>query len=312
LTLGTEFRWQFNQHLHNYDVFPYLAGPDLKKDSLVQGYYLQDEYHILKQLILTAGVRVDHYENSGTTTNPKAALVWKPRSSTVVRLTYGEAFRAPNSYEQYYGDGITQKGNPNLNPEKNRTAEVGVDQFIGENIRATFSGFYTEISDLLVQVTDVDGLLVFINQNKVQSRGVELGADGKWENGFSGRLSYSYQDSRYFGVSRPVPNSPHTLVKAALTAPLPLPKSFATMEMLYNSSSINAYDNKISGAAIFNLTLLNRDLLKGLDLSASIYNLFDKQYAAPSGPEHFNSLGENLREIRQDRITFRIKATYRF
>jgi outer membrane receptor for ferrienterochelin and colicins len=312
VTVGTEFRWQFNQHLHNYDVYPFSAGPDLTKDSLVQGYYLQDEYHILKNLILNAGVRIDHYENFGTTTNPRAALIWKPRDTTVLRLSYGEAFRAPNSYELYYGDGLTQKGNTNLNPEKNRTAEFGWDQFIGENIRTTFSAFYTEISDLLVQVTDIDGLLVYTNQSKVQSKGIELGTDGKWENGFSGRLSYSYQDSQYIGANRPVPNSPHTLVKASLTAPLPLQKSFATMEMLYGSSRINAYDNKIDGAAIFNLTLLNRDLLKGLDLSASIYNLFDKHYSAPSGPEHFNSLGENLREIPQDGITFRVKATYRF
>jgi outer membrane receptor for ferrienterochelin and colicins len=313
LTLGTEFRWQFNLHLHNYDVMPPAAGPDLKKDSLVQGYYLQDEYHILKQLILNAGVRIDHYENFGTTTNPRAALIWKPWNTTVLRLSYGEAFRAPNSYELYYGDGITQKGNPNLSPEKNRTFELGWDQFIGENIRTSFSGYFTRISDLLVQVTDIDGLLVFTNQNKVESKGIELGVDGKWENGFSGRLSYSYQDSQYVGaISKSVPNSPHNLVKGALTAPLPLQKSFATLEMLYGGSRINAFGDKIDGAAIFNLTLLNRDLLKGLDLSASIYNLFDKHYSAPSGPEHFNSLGENLREIPQERIAFRVKATYRF
>ena len=313
VTVGTELRWQFTQHLHNYDVMPPLAGPDLNKHSLVQGYYVQDEYHILKQLILNAGVRVDHYDNFGTTTNPRAALIWKPWTTTVLRLTYGEAFRAPNSYEQFYGDGISQKGNLNLQPEKNRTFEVGWDQFIGENIRTTFSGFSTQISDLIVQVTDTDGLLVFINQNKVESQGIELGAEGKWENGFSGRLSYSYQNSRYKDTfSTSVPNSPHNLVKGSLTAPLPLQKSFATLEMLYGSSTINAYGNKIDGAAIFNLTLLNRDFLKGLDLSASVYNLFDTHYSAPSGPEHVNYLGENLREIPQDGITFRIKATYRF
>jgi iron complex outermembrane receptor protein len=313
VTVGMEHRWQFTQHLHNYDVAPPAAGPDLNHRSLVQGYYLQDEYHILKELILNAGLRFDHYENFGSTVNPRAALIWKPRNTTVLRLTYGEAFRAPNAYELYYDDnGASQKGNPDLKPEKVRTVELGWDQFIGENIRTSFSGFYTRISDLIEQVSDTDSLLVFMNQSRVESMGIELLAEGKWENGVSGRLSYSYQNSKNLGSGQPVANSPRNMVKGALTAPLPLKKSFATLETIYTSSRLNANRDEVAGAAIFNLTLLNRDLLKGLDLSASVYNLFDTRYAAPSGPEHINSLGETLREIPQDGITFRIKATYRF
>ncbi|MFZ4854844.1 MAG: TonB-dependent receptor plug domain-containing protein [Desulfuromonadaceae bacterium] len=312
LTVGMEFRWQFTEYMHNYDDTQPLAGLELNNRSLVQGYYLQDEYHILPQLILYAGMRIDNYDNFGTTYNPRTALVWKPRKSTVLRLTYGEAFRAPNAYEQYYADGAYQKGNPDLNPEKIRTIEVGWDQYFGENIRTTATGFYTRISELLEQVTDSDGLLFYKNQNKVESKGVELQVEGKWESGFCGRLSYSYQESQYQGTDKRLANSPHTLVKGTVTAPLPLPKSFATFEMLSGSSRLNANQEKIGGATIFNLTLLNRDLLHGLDLSASVYNLFDKQYSAPAGPEHFNFLNESLREIPQDGISFRMKATYRF
>jgi len=157
-----------------------------------------------------------------------------------------------------------------------------------------------------------DGLLVFTNQSRVESKGIGLLAKGKRENGYSGRLSYSYQDTKNLGSSLPVANSPHSMVKGALTAPLPLKKSFATLETTYTGSRLNASREKVAGDAVFNLTPLNRDLLKGLDLSASVYNLFDTRYAAPSGPEHVNSLGEALREITQDGITFRIKATFRF
>jgi iron complex outermembrane receptor protein len=313
VTVGMEHRWQFTQQLQNFDVSPTTNTVlDDNHHSLVQGYYLQDEYHILKELILNAGLRIDHYDNFGSTINPRAALIWKPQDSTVLRLTYGEAFRAPNAYEQFYGDGLTQKNNPNLKPEKVHTFEFGWDQFLGENYRTSFSGFYTHISDLLEQTTDTDGLLIFTNQNKVESKGIELLAEGKWENGVSGRLSYSYQETKNLESGQSVANSPHSLVKGSLTAPLPLKKSFATLETIYTSSRLNANREKIDGAAICNLTLLNRDLLKGLDISASIYNLFDTRYSAPSGPEHINHLGEALREITQDGITFRIKATYRF
>ena len=313
LTVGMEHRWQFTQRLHNFDINPPAPGPDHNHSSLVQGYYLQDEYHILKGLILNAGLRVDKYYRFGSTINPRAALIWKPLDATVLRLSYGEAFRAPNAFEQYYEDnGLSQKGNSNLKPEKVLTVELGWDQYYGENIHTMLSGFYTHISDLLEQVVDTDGLLVFRNQNKVESKGIELQAEGKWENGFSARLSYSYQDTINLENSQPVNNSPRNLLKGSLTAPLPLKKSFATLETLYSGSRLNANRENVAGAAIFNLTLLNRELLKGLDLSASVYNLFDTRYSAPSGPEHVNSLGESLREIAQDGITFRIKATYRF
>jgi iron complex outermembrane receptor protein len=313
LTLGMEHRWQFTEQQRNFTATPtYNKILDDNHRSLVQGYYLQDEYHITDNLILNAGLRFDNYDNFGGTTNPRAALIWKPLSGTVLRLSYGEAFRAPNAYEQYYGDSVFQKGNLNLKPEKIRTVEFGWDQFIGNNLKTTATLYYTRIEDLLEQTVDPsDNQAVFMNQGKLDSKGIELQAEGKWESGFSGRLSYCYQESKKDG-GQTITNSPGSIVKGSLTAPLPLDKSFATIETLYNSARLNAAGEKINSAVIVNLTLVNRDLLKGLDISGSVYNLFDTRYAMPAGSDQTNSLGENLRSIRQDGITFRIKATYRF
>lgn len=156
-------------------------------------------------------------------------------------------------------------------------------------------------------------MMVFMNKSRVESRGGELQIEGKWENGVSGRLSYSYQDARNIDTDRPLENAPRTVAKASLTVPLPLLKQhFATIETCYGSSRLNASGESVAGAAIVNLTLLSRELLKGLDLSASLYNLFDTRYSLPAGPEQVNSLGESLQGIRQDGITFRVKAAWRF
>ncbi len=314
LSVGTEQRWQFTQRQRNFDVVP-PSGYTLNdsRHNFVQGYYLQDEWHIWNNLILNAGLRGDIYNNFGGTVNPRAALIWKPRDSTVLRLSYGEAFRAPSAYELYYGDQVGMKGNPRLEPEKNRTLELGWSEFFNDNCRLSVNGFYVWISNLLEQVNDpADNMLVFRNQGRVESRGVELQVEGKWENGFSGRIGYTYQDADNRESGRFVTNSPRNLVKAAVTAPLPLRKTFATLEMFYGGSRLNSWGEKIGGAAVVNLTLLARDLVKGLDVSASVYNLFDTRYGAPASTDNFNSLGERLRTIRQDGITFRIKATYRF
>ena len=314
VTLGMEHRWQFTEHQRNFNVSPFPSTLlDDNHKNVVQGYYLQDAYHILNSLILNAGLRYDHYDNLGGTTNPRLALIWKPLNSTVLRLSYGEAFRAPNAYEQYYGDNVYQKGNHVLKPEKVQTLELGWEQFIGNHFKTTATGYFTRINNLLSQTVDPsDGMLVFMNQGTLETKGIELQGEGKLENGLGGRLSYCYQDTKRTGVDQVLTNSPTSVAKVSVTTPLPLKRSFATVETLYSSARLNAAGEKVAGAAFVNVTLLNRDLLKGLDLSASLYNLFDTRLAMPASSDQTNSLGENLRSIPLDGINFRIKATYRF
>lgn len=314
VTLGTEQRWQFDQQQHNFNTTP--AYQNILSDthaSYVQGYYLQDEYHLLNNLILNAGIRYDHYSTFGGTWNPRAAVIWKPFDSSILRLSYSEAFRAPNAFELHYNDTTSTKGNADLKPEKIRMVELSYDQYIGNNLRTNITGFYSRISDLLEQVTDPgDGLLQYRNQSRVETKGIELQADGKWENGFSGRISYSYQEAKNLDTGLLLNNAPRNLLKAALTAPLPAGKTFATLETCYTGSRTNSNQQTVAGAAVVNLTFLNRDLIKGLELSGSVYNLFDTRYAVPAAGEHSNSLGEQLQSITQDGISFRLKISYRF
>jgi len=314
VTLGMEHRWQFTEQQRNFNVSP--SSNTLLDDNhknVVQGYYFQDAYHILNNLILNAGLRYDHYDNLGSTINPRVALIWKPLNSTVLRLSYGEAFRAPNAYEQYYGDNVYQKGNPVLKSEKVHTLELGWEQFIGNYFKTTVTGYFTRINNLLSQTVDPsDNMLVFMNQGSLETKGIELQGEVKFENGFSGRLSYCYQDTKRTGEDQVLTNSPTSIAKVSVTTPLPLKRSFATVETLYSSARLNATGTQIAGAAIVNVTLLNRDLLKGLDFSASLYNLFDTRLTMPASSDQTNSLGESLRSIPLDGINFRIKATYRF
>jgi hypothetical protein len=60
-----------------------------------------------------------------------------------------------------------------------------------------------------------DTVLVFKNLDKVEA---EL--DGKWDNGISGRVSYSFQDVTDGKTGQTLANSPRNLAKANLTLPL--------------------------------------------------------------------------------------------
>ncbi len=56
-------------------------------------------------LNVDVGVRTSHYNTSGSTTNGKIALEWRPIADLLVRGTVSQVFRAPNLDELY--DGVT-------------------------------------------------------------------------------------------------------------------------------------------------------------------------------------------------------------
>jgi outer membrane receptor for ferrienterochelin and colicin len=85
--------------------------------------FIQDEWQILNDLTLTAGVRLDYFSDFGLTVNPRGSLVWDVSSSLTTKLLYGRAFRAPSFFELETNPGITVTGNPSLEPEIMQTVE---------------------------------------------------------------------------------------------------------------------------------------------------------------------------------------------
>jgi len=258
-------------------------------------------------LLLSAGVRYDNYYHFDSV-NPRAALIYQPTATATFKLIYGEAFRAPNNYERYYSDGgSTSITNPDLKPEKIRTYEAVWEQYFGSAYNTSVSGYYSRIDNLISQKTDpLSGLSVFSNVDKVDAKGVELSMQGKWESGLQGRLSYSWQEATLVETGAMLTNSPHHLAKANISIPLYSTILFLSPELQYASPRITLAGNRTKDVVLTNLTLFSHDLIKGLDVSASVNNLFDTSYSDPGGIEHIQDT------IRQDGINFRIKLTCRF
>jgi len=303
--LGLDYEDNFQQDQGNYDRDVYL---DDKRSSTNYALYLQDEFRILSNLILNAGVRYDHYETFGDTTNPRIGLIYSPFDRTAVKLLYGSAFRSPNVYELYYNDGnLFQKANPDLMPEKIHTYELVLEQYLEKHLRMTATGFYYKIDDLISQQVDPkDGCLVFRNTEDVEAKGVELEVEGKWDNGLRGRLSYSYQEVKDKEADHGISNSPKHLAKLNVTLPLLKEKIFAGTEIQYMSSRETVGGSKVDDFFVTNVTLFSQNLIKGLSASFSVYNLFDKKYRDPSGDEITQKF------VEQDGRNVRFKVTYAF
>ncbi|MGH7980406.1 MAG: hypothetical protein ACREE6_13605, partial [Limisphaerales bacterium] len=180
---------------------------------------------------------------------------------------------------------------------------------INRFLRSSVMGYYDRMDDLIA--LDSSGLFDNFNADTV---GAEIALQAKWKN-INGRLSYSLQrtEDRATGIGQP--DSPENMIKLNVNAPLYKDKLFAGLEVQYTSQSkteIWSPGSVVSGPdspgfATVNLTIFSHDLfIKNLELSASVYNLFNTKYFDPSSNFHLEP------DIQQDGINFRLKITYRF
>jgi len=302
---GVEYRRDITLDLSNYDQEPFLEHLNEKRDGEIVGGYLQDEFAILPNLILNAGLRYDHFDSFGGTWNPRTGLIYSPWTNTTVKLLYGQAYRAPNAYELYY-EAPGYLANPGLDPETIRSYELAIEQGLGRNYKVHGSLFYNDIDDLIAFDTLPSGDNMFRNLGKAVVRGVETGVRAHFEGGWAARASYVYSDAYDSETDRQLSNSPHHLAKFNFTAPVLPGRLFSNLELVAFSSRRTVQGGEVDGAWLMNFTLFSQQLIRGLELSASVYNLLDAHYSDPVSDDFQQSA------IEQDGRTFRIKLTYRF
>jgi iron complex outermembrane receptor protein len=308
LILGTEYRNFLRQDQGAFERDPPFEYFDSREQTYAWGVYLQDEFRILENLILNAGLRYDYFGTFGGTLNPRLALIWDPFDTFTVKLLYGTAFRAPNAYELYYDDATTIKVVGAVEPETIDTYEIVLEKELMDGLRVSLSGYYYTVDNLIALAQDPeDGLLFFRNLDQVEGRGVELELNGKlpWL-GIETRAGYAYQLARDSGTGEVLVNSPRHQARLNVSAPLYQEKLFAGAELRYMSPRKTLLAKDSDDAFVTNLTLFSKDWIKGLEVSASIYNLFDESYGDPGSGEHVQDL------IEQDGRSFRIKLNYSF
>jgi iron complex outermembrane receptor protein len=309
LVLGAEYQKNFQQDQRNFDLAPSEVYLDDRRSSSRAGVFAQDEITLTQGLLLNVGGRYDHYSSVGGTTNPRLGLIWSAQDSTTLKLLYGTAFRASNAYEQYYNDGdATQKANPDLKPEEITTYSFEVEHELQPNFRLGASIYRNKISNLINQITDTaDGLLVFQNVGQVGTRGAEFNAERAWSDGTRLRTSYAWQITRDQGAGEELVNSPRQLAKLNYSRPAFDEALRIGSELQYIGARKTLAGSIAGGYMLANLTLTSGSVAHGLELSASVYNLFDKRYADPARPEH-----DPIDAIVQNGRNYRLKLDYRF
>lgn len=300
LVCGIDYRHDVRQDQFNYDERPRYVYLEDKRTGFAIGAYVQAEVALTSNLIASAGVRYDYFDRFGSTANPRGALIYSPGTNTTFKALYGRAFRAPSAYELYYNPATRD-----LDPETIDTYELVYEQQLPAGMRFTTASYYYTVEDLIDENMSSTGMPFAENASRADAIGVEFELSGRWKH-VMGRISYALQRAEDTDTGKDLSNSPRHLAKLNFNAPIYQDKIFAGLELQYNGGARTVSGHRADDFAIVNLTLFSQKLVRNLEFSASIYNLFDTKYGYPGAGDHVQEM------IAQDGRGFRVKLTYRF
>jgi outer membrane receptor for ferrienterochelin and colicins len=304
VTAGTEYRDDFRQLQQNYDISPFTSYLDSNPTEYEYGIYAQDDFSIRENLLLSAGLRHDLGSDFGGTTNPRLGLIYNPRKRTTLKFLYGTAFRVPNEFELYYQTSNLELPNPLLQPEKIQSGQIIAEQYLGKSYKFSADFFADKLDHLIDEMAVAPGVLQFENMGTVRTEGVEGTFEAKWSSGLAFQANYTYEHPVDENTGEIVANIPTEMANANLLVPFFSKNITAGLNLHYVSSRESLEGNPVPGFALVNLTLFSEKLEPGLQISGSVYNLFNSYYGYPGGPEHVQDI------LYQDGRTFRLKLAY--
>jgi iron complex outermembrane receptor protein len=268
---------------------PVLMNPDprfiylLPHKRNLSYVFAQDEWSIVKDWALTAGVRRDQYSDFGGTTNPRLALVWDAAYNVVVKVMHGKAFRAPSFVEQYAINNPVTVGNPNIKPETITTDELAFSWQATSTLKNDLNFFRYRMRNIILPVA-VAATTSFQNAGDQVGRGLEL--ESTLDASSSVRLTgnYSLQHSRDSATGLDPGMAPHRRVFGRA--------DWRFMPLWQFGSTVNYVADRMREAGdtraripdytTVDLTLRREKLAGGLEASAKVTNLFNRDAREPT------------------------------
>ena len=269
--------------------------------------FIQDIWDINYQLRVIAGTRYDHYSDFGSSFNPRMSLTWEFTEGYHFIATYGSAFRAPTLGELYNINNPSIVGNPDVQPEEIETYEIAVAGDITKKMNFKITGFHNNITDLIGAVPTATAASKSGNIGKLTVDGVEMEFSSRLTNGSSLSLNYTYQNAVNELTNSRVSNVPRQKLNASFNYRLSrFANAFAGLN---HRGKLNREDgdgrSDIGSHTTVDLAVNIKGASDAWDVTASIYNFFDKSYFDPS------QAGTMISDYPKEGRSFWIEASYK-
>ncbi len=224
VTIGAETENETASSVYYYDSHTIKGSAFLsafpEKSARTTAVYLEDQLKLNGSFFTAIGIRYDKHDRFGSVVTYKIApayIFWS--TGTKIKATFGTGFQAPSLFYLY----DPAYGNPNLNPERSKGWDAGVEQYlIGYRLRIGVNYFNNLFTDLF----GFDSNFKTVNIKKSETRGVEFYLSAKANNNLSLRANYTFTDSKDLSAGSADENLPL----------LRRPKHKASLNIDYNIS----------------------------------------------------------------------------
>ncbi|MDP2854601.1 MAG: TonB-dependent receptor [Smithellaceae bacterium] len=291
----------FNDRERTYQ----LSAANFTRESL--GYYIRDEFSLLKSLTLSAGCRfeqmkikgmnVDFSMPSNSFDNEKnfsagsyeAGLTWLWGKKSKSFIKYATIYRVPFLDEIASFNGFGGSFLTTLEQEKGTSLEVGAEYYPLENLKLGITLFRIDMQDEIEYV--YTSLYTGYNQNvgKTRHDGAEISASYLWQKYLKVYGNLTYHKATFengINEKKEMPMVPNRIVNAGLEIYLPynvtLKPEIRHVGEAYLSGDNNNNAEKLESFTLLNVYVHYKPTFGRLNLTvfAGVENLTDTMYSS--------------------------------
>jgi len=178
--------------------------------------YLQDEIEIAQPVTATLGARYDMHSIYEDQFNPRAAVLVRLPWDSRLRASASRSFRAPTFDDLYWPEDAWTAGNPNLQPEKAWSYELGGEKKFGDMAVFKAAGFYREVKNLIIWQMGSDFKFRPSNVKTAKIWGAETEIVFHPARGWAIPLNYSFLYPRDESTGDPIAFKPKHMFNAGV------------------------------------------------------------------------------------------------
>ena len=177
------------------------GGPEVTRfapfdeDRRNLGYYVQALVDLPLPASLHLGARLDDNDAFGSFFTYRAGAVYRVSPDLRVRASIGTGFKAP-TFAENFADAPFEVGNPDLDPERSISWEVGAEHTMWSGRLAVWANYFDQrFRDLVQYVFSEPGLPNYHNLPQALARGIETGVSLVPRAGMTVTGQYTYLDT---------------------------------------------------------------------------------------------------------------------
>jgi vitamin B12 transporter len=231
-----------------------------------------------KPLDIQISARYDDHSNYGGYNTGSAAIGGDVSPVTRLWVSYGTGFRTP-TINQLYHPGTSSgrfAGNPDLEPERSRSAEIGLVTKPSSEERIRVNLYHTKL-DNLIAFEGVNSQAINISEASVRGLEIEYGLT---KYNWYYRVGATFQRARNDLTDAELERRPESKLSVLLQRQFDQGLT-AGAELILSSDAADA-GTRVGGYGLVNLAL-QMPLSRDVRLQGRIENLLDKEYQLVNG-----------------------------